>query len=235
MTTTIIQEHEKHPIKIFYHIYAVKDRWLTIVQDQMTKLLYSGLLHKCEACFITIVGPDYNACRAYVTQFPNVFIKVSSADTTMERLTLLNIHQHIKPEDYVLYIHSKGVTKYDIDIVRDWRHLMEWCLIGNHAKCIALLEKHDAVGINRIQEPRPHFSGNFWWTKGSHYLKLPHHIGPEYTDPEMYLLSVDCWTYSLFESGMNHYTVPYPMKQYLMEELPSRGGAIERSIAHKTW
>jgi len=225
-----------HPVKIFYHIYAGKGSWHPIVHDQMTKLLYSGLLMECKACFITIVGPDYEACRSYVIGYPNVYTKVVPEDDTMERLTLLSIHHHIKPEDFILYIHSKGITKYDMDIVRDWRNLMEWCLIMNYKKCLHLLENHDVVGINRLAEPSPHFSGNFWWTRGSHYLKLPQVIGPEYTDPEMYIMNIECWTYSLFESGVNHYRETYPMLRYVNEELPSRGGAMNHEILHgNTW
>lgn len=225
-----------HPLKIFYHVYAGKGRWQPIVYDQMTKLLYSGLLLECVACFITIVGPDYEACREYVMTYPNVFVKAVPNDSSMERLTLLSIHHHIHPDDYILYIHSKGVTKYDMDIIRDWRNLMEWCLISNYKKCLELLEKHDVVGINRLSMPTPHFSGNFWWTKGSHYLRLPQEIGPEYTDPEMYVLSVDCWTYSLFESGVNHYTEIYPMVRYVKETLPSRGGPMNHEkVFGNTW
>lgn len=213
-----------HPIKVFYHIYAPTGRWRPIVHDQMTKLLYSGLLRECKACYITIVGPDHEACRKYVMDYPNVLIKVIPDDETMERLTLLSIHHQIQPNDYLLYIHSKGVTKYDMDIVRDWRHLMEWCLIGHYRMCIALLEHHDVVGINRQFEPKPHFSGNFWWARASYYMQLPRTIGPEYTDPEMYVLSIgDCMTHSLFQSGVDHYTEPYPMWRYIHETLPSRG------------
>lgn len=228
---------EEHPIKIFYHVYAATGRWHPIVHDQMTKLLYSGLLQKAKACFITIVGADHEACRSYVMGYPNVFVKVVPDDESMERLTLLSIHHHIHPQDFILYMHSKGVTKYDMDIIRDWRNLMEWCLIKNHDKCLELLQNHDVVGINRHSDPTPHFSGNFWWTKGSHYLRLPHEIGPEYTDPEMYILSNDAWTYSLFESGVNHYTHTYPMIRYVNETLPSRGGTMnhEDIIKGNTW
>lgn len=226
----------EHPIKIFYHIYASTGSWQPIVHDQMTKLLYSGLLMECTACFVTIVGPDYDECRKYVITYPNVFIRVVPSDDSYERLTLLSIHHHIKPEDFILYIHSKGVTKYDLDIVRDWRNLMEWCLIKNYKMCLDLLQNHDVVGINRHPDPVPHFSGNFWWTKGSHYMKLPDTIGSEYTDPEMYIMSIDCWTYSLFESGVNHYTETYPLLRYVKEKLPSRGGMTNHEVLKgNTW
>ena len=35
----------------------------------------------------------------------------------------------------------------------------------------------------------PHFSGNFWWTTGAHYLTLPRQIGDDRHAPEFHILS----------------------------------------------
>jgi len=35
----------------------------------------------------------------------------------------------------------------------------------------------------------PHFSGNFWWTTGQHYLKLPKTLGDDRHAPEFHLMS----------------------------------------------
>ena len=35
----------------------------------------------------------------------------------------------------------------------------------------------------------PHFSGNFWWTTGQHYLKLPKTLGDDRHVPEFHLMS----------------------------------------------
>ncbi len=35
----------------------------------------------------------------------------------------------------------------------------------------------------------PHFSGNFWWTTGRHYLKLPKTLGDDRHVPEFHLMS----------------------------------------------
>ena len=34
----------------------------------------------------------------------------------------------------------------------------------------------------------PHYHGNFWWSKSSYIKTLPRNIGPDYLDPEAWLL-----------------------------------------------
>ena len=54
---------------------------------------------------------------------------------------------------------------------------------------VILLNFYSCIGINLMQFPLPHFSGNFWWTTGTHLNKLKKRIGNKYLDPEMYLLN----------------------------------------------
>lgn len=211
-----------NPIKIFYHVYANDLAWERVVSSQMTKLLYSGLLLKCVACYVIITGPDCQFCEQIIKRYPRTIVSCFPSDTTTERITLLDMHNKIDDNDYVLYIHTKGVTNNYIDQiikVEDWRNLMEWYLIFQHETCLALLKQYDTVGLNYLEHPHePHYSGNFWWTRGSHYQKLSRNIGPEYLDPERYLLSVDCNHHCIYHSHTNHYHHRYPMELYIYNE-----------------
>jgi len=206
-----------NPIKIFYHIYAWNGTWKTIVPDQLSKLMYSGLLKKSFKLYVYIVGPEGYDCAKFVGGYPNVEIIVDVNNQTAERVTLLGMRQFIKPDDYVLYLHSKGVTKTDFEIwlrINDWRNLMEYHLIYRHEECLEKLKEHDVIGVNRLLTPSPHFSGNFWWAKASYVLSLPETIGGNYLDPEQYVLSQECWTFCMYESETNHYENRFPISIY---------------------
>lgn len=211
-----------NPIKIFFHIFAKDLAWERIVSSQMTKLLYSGLLFNCTACYVTIIGPDAEFCAKFVRRYPRTIVTVDPNNQTLERVTLLDIHNKVDDNDYILYIHSKGVTKnYMEEIIRieDWRNLMEWYLIHKYEKCIALLKDYDTVGLNYYESPYVHYSGNFWWSRGSHYKKLSRRIGPSYLDSERYLFSVKCNSYCIYHSHTNHYNHRYPMELYIYNEM----------------
>ena len=223
-----------NPIKIFYHVFAFKGTWRTIVPDQMNKLLYSGLLLKCKVCHVTITGPEAEDCRGLVEMYPNTEVLVDPPNQTAERVTLLRMHDLVEQGDHVLYIHSKGVTRTDPgDWMRiyDWRNTMEWFLIHKYEECLENLRRYDVVGVNLSYDPNdvitdekadtqnrtpPHFSGNFWWCTGEFYLRHPRSIASNYLAPEMYILSVPCTVRSMYQSNTNHYHRRHPFHNYIV-------------------
>ena len=179
---------------VFFHIFC-NEKTMTIVSDQCMKILFSGLYDKLEAvyCFLTGAKHDIDNIEKLVISMGKKFIvkEKGENDTTFERFTLLKIKPLIKPEDKLLYIHSKGVSKdVGVNAVYWWRSWMEYFLIAKFKKCLEELDNHDIVGVNYSAESiGPHFSGNFWWATGKYYLSLPDTIGPEYNDPETYVFS----------------------------------------------
>ena len=87
------------------------------------------------------------------------------------------------PDWKVLYIHSKGVSKYGAILehpVNLWRNYLEYFVIEKWRKCVKYLDDYDCVGTewqnqsflaNEILEI-PHYSGNFWWANASYINKL---------------------------------------------------------------
>lgn len=212
---------------IFYHIYCGNTTY-PILREQVYKIVYSGLYKRVDTiyCFLTGEEDSIQQCRHFLEKSGTKFViaKVGVNDTTYERFTLESIPSYIKPEDIFLYIHTKGVGKSDREPILDWRNNMEYYLFYHHEKCLDLLKKYDTVGIDFKTKPKPHYSGNFWWTRASYYLSLPRKIGPDYYDPEMYLMLKNPKYYIFYDSEFiknpneennRHEFEEYGMKYYI--------------------
>lgn len=206
-------------IYIFYHIYCNKNT-LEIVKDQINKIIFSGLYESCNNiyCFLTGEETYINLCQDYIQNCGKKFSieAIGVNDTTYERFTLLKIKKYITENDKLFYFHSKGVTKASNQYITDWRNVMEYFLIGQYKMCLKELDDYDTVGINYISNL--HYSGNFWWTKGSYFLTLPDKIEDYYTAPEDYICIQKPKYRNLYSTqleGMGHYTNLYPLKNYV--------------------
>ena len=188
-------------IYVFYHVYCNKNTE-TVVKDQVFRIIFSGLYAKVKSvkCFLAGEPESIQKVKTLLTNIGKKFetVKEGPNDKSYERFTLLDIPNHIKPEDKFLYIHSKGVSDIshftgktpEYDNIFWWRTWMEYYLIGHFQKCLDELNTHDIIGVNySSQILGPHFSGNFWWSTGKYYLGLPNTIGADYRDPEKYIFS----------------------------------------------
>jgi len=209
-------------IYIFYHIYC-NDQTMDIIRDTINKIIWSKLYKRCDKiyCFLTGDETIINTCSNYINKCGKKFIiaAIGVNDTSYERFTLLKIKNYINNDDKLLYIHSKGITKNNDEQKKNcnnWRYLMEYFLIQNWEECITKLDDYDTIGVNVIENL--HYSGNFWWTRGSYFLTLPDTIPDYYTAPEDYILINKPKYLSLYQSGfqgMGHYTNEYPMLNYI--------------------
>lgn len=222
-------------IKVIYHVCAI-NHWKTIVEDQINKIHYSGLYESCQAVFCFVSGKDASKASQILRESGKKFFIIATRpnDDTYERLALHGMIEHnlVRRGDRVLYIHSKGVTKRktrDINNVNDWRNLMEYRLIKEWQHCVAKLRNHDLVGTNYSQVPKPHFSGNFWWARGSYLLKLQIPIDSnDYFAPEMWVCGGERGgklpkIHKIQGStGINHYHQAYPRIRYvgLQHDIP---------------
>lgn len=204
-------------IVVAYHVSAVRD-WQDVVNDQIVKLQYSGLYDAAEAVYCFVSGQDADACVELLRSCGKKFQVVISCppDTTHERLTLHGIMNPllgaVKAETKVLYIHSDVVTR-----TAPWRYAMEYFLIKKWRDCVANLDSgDDTVGIFMQTEPKLHYSGNFWWARGSHLQKLPLPIGPVYSDPETWVCSIPEARYNcLFSCNKDMYYRAVPKTEYI--------------------
>jgi hypothetical protein len=190
-------------IYVFYHIYC-NNKTEDVVKDQALRIIFSGLYKQVNAIKCYLAG-EHESITKIKTLLNNIgkkfeITKEGPNDKSYERFTLLDIPNHIKPDDKFLYIHSKGVSEVGhytgktpkYDNIFWWRTWMEYFLMTHYKDCLEALNTHDLVGVNYSSSDAkvgPHFSGNFWWSTGKYYLSLEKTIGPHYNDPEKYIFS----------------------------------------------
>ena len=215
---------------VFYHITCLNN-WKEIVQEQCTRIIFSGLYDIVTCIYSYAITIDREMVSEFLRQFGDKFVLQNTASTGDEWFTLQHIHSLVDDDACVLYLHTKGVTRYNTtqytihnqtfminelyQNIVEWRDLMEYHLIKNYRECIKLLNdktQHiDAVGVNYCTNP-PHFSGNFWWAKGSYLKTLPSHI----PNTEAWVLQNKGCFVSLYQSdfrGYGHYFYAFPLKK----------------------
>lgn len=212
-------------IKVFYHICAV-NHVMTVVKNHVMFIHMSGLYDEVAAIYCCIAGEPKlieDVSKFLETAGKKFVIHIIAPfDKSYERLTLYSMHHLLEPQDFALYLHSKGVSRLypeQLDNVEDWVRMLSYHVIKYHKKCVELLKGgYDAVGCNYHNGKGAypwHFSGNFWWVRGDYYLALPKFIGPMYGEPEFYLCQNKAKCYSLFNSDVDHHCTPFKLCKYV--------------------
>lgn len=211
-----------------------------ILRDILHKIIFSSLYEKITKIYIFAILKDESETelREYVSQFGNKVELKKCQKKGYEDFTLNNIKNYTNDNDNVLYLHTKGVTKYDksildlgqygayqidnlYDNVYDWVTLMLYFLIYKHEEALEYLKIYDVVGVNYYECPGTarHFSGNFWWAKAS-YIKTLEDC-PENEENEIWILKNNYGSCkSMYNSipnifGYGHYFKAWKLTQYI--------------------
>ena len=207
-TSNIDSVHDSNGIYCFIHSCSLKNNdILDEIVDKINKMEFDHV-------FIINIGNKIN--KVYRE---NVDIIEYSENINLFEIPTINIIHSFcvrNPESKVLYLHTKGVSYQTVPKqVADWKNMMLYFLINND--CVKLLEKHDIVGCNYLENPHPHFSGNFWWTRASYVNKLKPIETTVKHDAEWWIFSDNKSNpsyYSLHNSNINHYHELYPLERY---------------------
>jgi len=203
-------------LKCYYHIFCNNNPVvLDIVDEQLKIIMSSPLYNRFDSINCCVTGnyqPHYNAVINKIQQLADGRLRIHKAvfgDTSYERFTLYAIRDDpdLTDNTFILYLHSKGVTKLDkrsgeAELIGKWRKCMMHFLLTKGEKCLeALLDKtkqYDTVGIlyvpgdGVINKDGPIYGGNFWWTRGS-YIKrcfdVSPIIGDYYWAPEHFIFN----------------------------------------------
>ena len=217
----------------FMHVYQV-NHWKSIVNEQIQKMINSNLFTWMEKLYIGVNGDTrINFYRdlndkievLYQVMYPELYEAMT--------LSFLRIFcQNLCDNDYVFYVHTKGVSRTpEKQNYADWRHLMEHFVIERYQKCIDELENgSDIVGVNwHLGEGyqsataakcggtpvTPHFSGNFWWAAAGYIKTLPalYPMISKY-DCEFWHGLADPLVSELWNSGVRHHKHGYHEDSY---------------------
>ena len=171
-------------LNIYYHIWAPSNDPLIrfLIDEQMKRLELHSLINQA-TLNVCIVGKCAKEIEAYVQQYNGVNIRLVTVEEKGWELHTLDILYKDcvdNPKQYVMYMHTKGLSHFYnadknpkwVSNINTWRHFMEYVCIDSWRECVKDLAEFDTVGMNLYRAPFVHYSGNFWWARGSHIVNL---------------------------------------------------------------
>lgn len=216
------------PVKKYIYIHVADiNNWVDLFDQIIAKIEISQLYDKVDQIRIGYLGSEANKQKllSHTAGKHKIVIRASDLSSKIyERITLHALHEDSQKEDFLaFYLHVKGVTKFGtnmFDNIMDWVDYMHYFLIERHEDCFAhLAQKNvDTVGVNLRSVPQLHYSGNMWWAKSTYLRTLPAQIGPEYLDPEMWIMLSKGSFLSLFDTYFSHYFFPFARENYAKKE-----------------
>jgi len=222
----VVSDHElatvnnpPYKLYVYLHVCCINN-WKEVVGDIFSDIKHSGLYDKITEIRCYVLSHNL---EADLTFFNDKKIKIIGAATDLglyEVCTINKLHSDALLDDmksentYVLYLHSKGVTKPDNNSVKGWVKFMKHFNIYRHQYCInKLIDGCDAVGVN-LAEGNSHFSGNFWWSSYEHIRKLKKCGYSFYTEPEFWICTREGRYTSLFQYYIHPYEGDFDEKYY---------------------
>jgi hypothetical protein len=200
-------------IAVFYHVYQI-DNWQELFNEQFGAIERSGLLDAADFVHLGINGSS-------VLEYPKVISHINPNQHMEETETLKSLLGFSKenPGYRILYVHTKGVGKH-IDLMDDWRKMMNYFCINKWEEVVPLLDKYDAIGCNYFEDTwlghYPHFSGNFWWSTTDYINTLDHSFleTKRRWDREFWIGTGSGQMHEIFNSGVDHFRHLYPFEKY---------------------
>ncbi len=205
-------------VHVYYHIYAI-DGVESIVEEQI-----SLLKKHFDFPYILNVGislaEENKSIYNLLTKFENVRDIRGRGN---EFVTLELIQKDVEKfadSDYILYFHTKGASKQENTNVTSWRHLMNYFNIEKTRNVFKLFEKTDfnTYGCLLTDMIRLHYSGNFWWMKGSYAktIQITKDKRNRFNAETDYIQNgIDWKPYSPYNSETtNHYQVLFKREEY---------------------
>lgn len=211
--------HRKNRVVGAWHI-AMMNEWVSMVTEQETRLIKSGLLKATEKVIVGIAGDDDVSKWKMSPELASKAVVVRGRLEDYEHLTLSVLHKESRTNDdfKAWYMHTKGISGHgDKEAIRDWRLVMEHFVIDRYEDCIAALSSCDACGVNKRPSP-PHFSGNFWWANSSHLKRLPLITDKSRGFAEMWIGGGKARLFELHSCDV-YYDKTYPESRYVLQSI----------------
>jgi len=203
----------------YIHI-CQKGQWKRSITMLLKSIKDNGLYNHTDVIRIGIVNDDGIYIEDDILKDDKFDIVYLGKSEEYERPTLLHMRKksEVDPEGTLYYyLHSKGIKRFDTVMelpVIDWIYLMLYWNIERWELAIEKLKTYNTYGCNYNGR---HYSGNFWWAKKEHIMKLPTSIESYYIAPEDWVCTINDKIYSAFNSiyKNGHYTNVYPRELYV--------------------
>jgi len=206
-------------VHIYYHIYAI-DGVESIIDEQL------NLIKKhFDFPYILNVGISIADDNISIDYILNKFEKIRDVRSKGNEFVTLDLIEKDKEKfgdsDYILYIHTKGASKQNLENVVSWRQLMNYFNIEKYKNIFKIFEKTDynTYGVLLGSAGKwKLYSGNFWWAKSS-YLKTIKMDGVRKNrfnaEVDYIQNGVDWKPYSSYNrEGENHYSILFKREEY---------------------
>lgn len=186
---------------------------IDILENLILKIEKSGLVNNLDYIIINNLGIPIDKKFNNKTNI----INYSKNTNLFEIPTIKLISEFSKKYQNVdlLYLHTKGVSYKQNQNVDDWTNYMSYFMIYKYLDCMDKLKEYNTVGCNYLESPKPHFSGNFWWSNTKYIKNIDTNNLNQKHDAEWWILSDTKRFYSIHNSGINHYLNSYPVEKYI--------------------
>jgi hypothetical protein len=209
-------------VHIYYHIYAI-DGVESIIDEQL-----SLIKKHFDFPYILNVGISIAEDNTSIDYIINKFEKIRDVRSRGNEFVTLDLIEKDKEKfgdsDYILYIHTKGASKQNLENVVSWRHLMNYFNIEKYKNIFKIFEKtsYNTYGVllTDVGNFKLHYSGNFWWSKAS-YLKTIKMDGVKKNrfnaEIDYIQNGMDWKPYSPYNSEVtNHYPILFKREEYAL-------------------
>jgi hypothetical protein len=184
----------------------------------------SNLLDKLFEVRVVILGEYIEECKKqlYKSLKEKMNIIYHSKDIGLyENMIVSLLQKDCQTEQFkVLYLHTKGVTKYTCSSyhkIKDWVDLMLYYNVEKHDIALEFLKNNDTCGVLFVKE-RGIYAGNFWWANSNYIEKLEPGFNSKYGYAEEFITKKNEKFLSkhacLYNSKTDHYKQKYPRTEY---------------------
>jgi hypothetical protein len=181
------------PIVIYIHLCQFPN-WHLPYSKIIDALKESGLYDRCQEIRLGVVNDQDAIIDEPAFHDPKISTVFYNHCSLYERATLSHMRDKSENENcQYLYLHSKGLKvlngndQHAKNCVMDWVDLMIYWNIHQWRLATEKLFKNDIYGCEFFRNPKPHYSGNFWWANSQYIRTLPKEIGNDYLDPEFWI------------------------------------------------
>lgn len=168
--------------KFYLHTPGIPG-WNSVFAEMISKMADSGLIDALDQLHICVNGDlvSMNFLLDPLKEIsPKIIIRLANSNAAKWEWPTINlIHQDClssgEQVDYIGYSHLKGLSRSNLSDQKavDWRHYLSYWTIERWKDNLDCLDRGaETVGINWMNEPWPHYSGNFWWSTNQYIKKL---------------------------------------------------------------